>query len=301
MANRLCVAKVQTNVVALCSPRHKAKTGRSDAYLWGMNSRETQLKAFERLLDIMDDLREKCPWDRKQTFESLRHLTIEETYELADAILDGDMEEVKKETGDLLLHMVFYAKLGSERPASEGGFDIADSLNAICDKLVERHPHIYGDVEANDEETVKANWEKLKLKEGKKSVLEGVPKSLPSLVKAYRVQDKVRGVGFDWDEVSQVWDKVQEELGELREELDAQAVDKTRVADEFGDVLFALINYARFVDVNPDEALERTTRRFMERFQHLETAVALEGKDLAAMDLKEMDVYWERAKAHFNR
>ena len=297
----MCVAKVQTNVVALCSPRHKAKTGRSDAYLWGMNSRETQLKAFERLLDIMDDLREKCPWDRKQTFESLRHLTIEETYELADAILDGDMEEVKKETGDLLLHMVFYAKLGSERPASEGGFDIADSLNAICDKLVERHPHIYGDVEANDEETVKANWEKLKLKEGKKSVLEGVPKSLPSLVKAYRVQDKVRGVGFDWDDVSQVWDKVQEELGELREELDAQAVDKTRVADEFGDVLFALINYARFVDVNPDEALERTTRRFMERFQHLETAVALEGKDLAAMDLKEMDVYWERAKAHFNR
>ena len=288
-------------MVALCSPRHKAKTGRSDTYLWGMNSRETQLKAFERLLDIMDDLREKCPWDRKQTFESLRHLTIEETYELADAILDGDMEEVKKETGDLLLHMVFYAKLGSERPASEGGFDIADSLNAICDKLVERHPHIYGDVEANDEETVKANWEKLKLKEGKKSVLEGVPKSLPSLVKAYRVQDKVRGVGFDWDDVSQVWDKVQEELGELREELDAQAVDKTRVADEFGDVLFALINYARFVDVNPDEALERTTRRFMERFQHLETAVASEGKDLAAMDLKEMDVYWERAKAHFNR
>lgn len=301
MANRLCVAKVQTNVEPLCSPRHKAKTGRSDAYLWGMNSRETQLKAFERLLDIMDDLREKCPWDRKQTFESLRHLTIEETYELADAILDGDMEEVKKETGDLLLHMVFYAKLGSERPASEGGFDIADSLNAICDKLVERHPHIYGDVEANDEETVKANWEKLKLKEGKKSVLEGVPKSLPSLVKAYRVQDKVRGVGFDWDDVSQVWDKVQEELGELREELDAEAVDKTRVADEFGDVLFALINYARFVDINPDEALERTTRRFMERFQHLETAVASEGKDLAAMDLKEMDVYWERAKAHFNR
>ena len=297
----MCVAKVQTNVVALCSPRHKAKTGRSDAYLWGMNSRETQLKAFERLLDIMDDLREKCPWDRKQTFESLRHLTIEETYELADAILDGDMEEVKKETGDLLLHMVFYAKLGSERPATEGGFDIADSLNAICDKLVERHPHIYGDVEANDEETVKANWEKLKLKEGKKSVLEGVPKSLPSLVKAYRVQDKVRGVGFDWDDVSQVWDKVQEELGELREELDAEAVDKTRVAEEFGDVLFALINYARFVDVNPDEALERTTRRFMERFQHLETAVASDGKDLAAMDLKEMDVYWERAKAHFNR
>ena len=266
-----------------------------------MNTRETQLKAFERLLDIMDDLREKCPWDRKQTFESLRHLTIEETYELADAILDADLDEIKKETGDLLLHMVFYAKLGSERPKAEGGFDIADSLNAICDKLVDRHPHIYGDVEANDEETVKANWEKLKLKEGKKSVLEGVPRSLPSLVKAYRVQDKVRGVGFDWDHVDQVWDKVQEELGELREELAAPSVNADRVSDEFGDVLFALINYARFVEVNPDEALERTTRRFIERFQHLESAVAEDGKDLSEMNLAEMDVYWERAKAALSR
>ena len=261
-----------------------------------MNTRAQHLEAFGRLLDIMDDLREKCPWDRKQTFESLRHLTIEETYELADAILDNDVEEIKKETGDLLLHMVFYAKLGSELSPEEGGYDIADALHAICDKLVERHPHIYGDVKADDEETVKANWEKLKLKEGKKSVLEGVPRSLPSLVKAYRVQDKVRGVGFDWDNAGQVWDKVQEELGELREELDAAQPDEIRVADEFGDVMFALINYARFVEVNPDEALERTTRRFMGRFQHLEEAVRADGIDLADMSLAEMDVYWERAK-----
>lgn len=262
-----------------------------------MNTRAQHLEAFGRLLDIMDDLREKCPWDRKQTFESLRHLTIEETYELADAILDADVEEIKKETGDLLLHMVFYAKLGSELPKEKGGYDIADALNGICDKLVERHPHIYGDVEANDEETVKANWEKLKLKEGKKSVLEGVPRSLPSLVKAYRVQDKVRGVGFDWDHVGQVWEKVQEELGELQDEVTAPKVNPDRVADEFGDVMFAMINYARFLDVNPDEALERTTRRFIARFQHLEQAVAQDGKDLADMDLGEMDAYWDRAKS----
>ena len=262
-----------------------------------MNTRAQHLEAFGRLLDIMDDLREKCPWDRKQTFESLRHLTIEETYELADAILDADVEEIKKETGDLLLHMVFYAKLGSELPKEKGGYDIADALHSICDKLVERHPHIYGDVEANDEETVKANWEKLKLKEGKKSVLEGVPRSLPSLVKAYRVQDKVRGVGFDWDHVGQVWEKVQEELGELQDEVTAPKVNPDRVADEFGDVMFAMINYARFLDVNPDEALERTTRRFIARFQHLEQAVAQDGKDLADMDLGEMDAYWDRAKS----
>ncbi len=261
-----------------------------------MNTRAQHLEAFGRLLDIMDDLREKCPWDRKQTFESLRHLTIEETYELADAILDADLEEIKKETGDLLLHMVFYAKLGSELPKEQGGYDIADALHSICDKLVERHPHIYGDVEANDEETVKANWEKLKLKEGKKSVLEGVPRSLPSLVKAYRVQDKVRGVGFDWDHVGQVWEKVQEELGELQDEVMAPKVNPDRVADEFGDVMFAMINYARFLDVNPDEALERTTRRFIARFQHLEQAVAQDGKDIADMDLGEMDAYWDRAK-----
>jgi len=262
-----------------------------------MNTRAQHLEAFGRLLDIMDDLREKCPWDRKQTFESLRHLTIEETYELADAILDADVEEIKKETGDLLLHMVFYAKLGSELPKEQGGYDIADALHSICDKLVERHPHIYGDVEANDEETVKANWEKLKIKEGKKSVLEGVPRSLPSLVKAYRVQDKVRGVGFDWDHVGQVWEKVQEELGELQDEVTAPKVNPDRVADEFGDVMFAMINYARFLDVNPDEALERTTRRFIARFQHLEQSVAQDGKDLADMDLGEMDAYWDRAKS----
>ena len=262
-----------------------------------MNTRAQHLEAFGRLLDIMDDLREKCPWDRKQTFESLRHLTIEETYELADAILDADVEEIKKETGDLLLHMVFYAKLGSELPKEQGGYDIADALHSICDKLVERHPHIYGDVEANDEETVKANWEKLKLKEGKKSVLDGVPRSLPSLVKAYRVQDKVRGVGFDWDHVGQVWEKVQEELNELQDELNAPQVNPDRVADEFGDVMFAMINYARFLDVNPDEALERTTRRFIARFQHLEQAVSKDGKDLADMDLGEMDAYWARAES----
>ena len=269
-------------------------------YICIMNTRAQQLEAFGRLLDIMDDLRQNCPWDRKQTFESLRHLTIEETYELADAILDKDVEEIRKETGDLLLHMVFYAKIGSELPEKKGRFDIADALNGICDKLIDRHPHIYGDVDAADEDTVKANWEKLKLKEGKSSVLQGVPKSLPSLVKAYRVQDKVRGVGFDWDNAAQVWAKVKEELDELREELDASKQNQERITDEFGDVLFALINYARFVDVNPDEALERTTRRFIARFQHLEKSVREDGKDLTEMPLAEMDVYWEKAKAALN-
>ena len=269
-------------------------------YICIMNTRAQQLEAFGRLLDIMDDLRQNCPWDRKQTFESLRHLTIEETYELADAILDKDVEEIRKEIGDLLLHMVFYAKIGSELPEKKGRFDIADALNGICDKLIDRHPHIYGDVDAADEDTVKANWEKLKLKEGKSSVLQGVPKSLPSLVKAYRVQDKVRGVGFDWDNAAQVWAKVKEELDELREELDASKQNQERITDEFGDVLFALINYARFVDVNPDEALERTTRRFIARFQHLEKSVREDGKDFTEMPLAEMDVYWEKAKAALN-
>jgi XTP/dITP diphosphohydrolase len=258
-----------------------------------MHTRAEKLEAFGRLLDIMDELREKCPWDRKQTFESLRHLTIEETYELADAILDGNKDEIMQETGDILLHMVFYAKLGSELKKDEGGFDIADSLNFISDKLISRHPHIYSDVEADDEETVKANWEKLKLKEGKSSVLEGVPKSLPSLVKAYRIQDKVRGVGFDWDNAGQVLDKVNEELGELAHEVEAKS---DRVADEFGDVLFALINYSRFLDVNPDEALERTNRRFIKRFMHLENAIKSDGKDLGEMPLTEMEEYWKRAK-----
>lgn len=255
-----------------------------------MNSRSQKLEAFGRLLDIMDDLREKCPWDKKQTLESLRHLTIEETYELGDAILDHDLDEVKKELGDLLLHIVFYAKIGSE----SGTFDIADVANGICDKLIHRHPHIYGDVTVKDEEEVKQNWEKLKLREGKKSVLEGVPKSLPALVKASRIQDKARGVGFDWEEPHQVWDKLQEELGELQHEV--QTGDKSRIEAEFGDVLFSMINYARFLDVNPEDALERTNKKFITRFTYLESKAAQMGKSLQDMTLAEMDVFWEEAK-----
>lgn len=251
---------------------------------------QDKLKAFERLLTIMNELREQCPWDMKQTMESLRHLTIEETYELADAITDGDMEEIKKEIGDILLHMVFYARIASET----NEFDIADSLNAICDKLISRHPHIYGDVKVQDEEEVKANWEKLKLKEGKRSVLEGVPKSLPSLVKAIRIQDKARGVGFDWDHEDQVWEKVNEELNEFKIESDAKSA---KMEEEFGDVLFSLINYARFKGINPDDALERTNKKFIKRFQYLETESAKDGKQLGEMSLEEMDVYWERAKS----
>ncbi|MEX1192616.1 MAG: nucleoside triphosphate pyrophosphohydrolase [Brumimicrobium sp.] len=250
---------------------------------------DNRLKAFERLLNIMDDLREKCPWDKKQTLESLRHLTIEETYELADAILDNDLEELKGEIGDLMLHMVFYSKIASEK----GAFDITDALNGICDKLVHRHPHIYGDVEANDEETVKANWEKLKLKEGKTSVLQGVPKSLPALVKASRIQEKVKGIGFDWDEETQVLDKVNEELAELKVEVD----NKTdKVEEEFGDVLFSMINYARFIGINPETALERTNKKFIRRFQSMEEALKRSGKQFSEMNLNEMDVFWEQAK-----
>lgn len=255
-----------------------------------MNKRENQLQAFGRLLDIMDDLREKCPWDKKQTLESLRHLTIEETYELGDAILDNDMQEIKKELGDLLLHIVFYAKIGSET----NDFDIADVANSICDKLIERHPHIYGDVVVEDEEEVKRNWEKLKLKEGRKSVLEGVPKSLPALVKASRIQDKVKGVGFDWEESHQVWDKVQEELNELQEEVKVGNQDKMEA--EFGDVLFSMINYARFLKINPEDALERTNKKFMKRFMYLESKAGELGKNLSDMSLAEMDVFWEEAK-----
>lgn len=254
-----------------------------------MHSREEKLAAFGRLLDIMDDLREKCPWDRKQTLESLRHLTIEETYELGDAILDNDLEEVKKEIGDIMLHMVFYSKIGSET----GDFDVADSLNFICDKLISRHPHIYGDVEVADEEEVKSNWEKLKLKEGKKSVLEGVPVSLPALVKAQRIQDKVRGVGFDWEHDHQVWDKVKEELEEFKIEAEKKS---DKMEGEFGDVLFALINFARFQDINAEDALEKTNRKFIKRFQYLETESAKDGKKIGEMSLAEMDVYWERSK-----
>lgn len=254
-----------------------------------MNSREEKLEAFGRLLDIMDDLREKCPWDKKQTLESLRHLTIEEMYELTDAILDNDLEDVKKEIGDIMLHMVFYAKIGSEKKS----FDIADSLNGICDKLIYRHPHIYGDVKVEDEEEVKANWEKLKLKEGNKSVLSGVPNGLPSLVKATRIQDKVRGVGFDWEHDHQVWEKVQEELEEFKVEADAGS---DKMVDEFGDVLFSLVNFARFKKINPDEALERTNKKFIKRFQFLESESAKDGKSISDMSLAEMDAYWEKAK-----
>ncbi|HLV92407.1 MAG TPA: nucleoside triphosphate pyrophosphohydrolase [Aequorivita sp.] len=255
-----------------------------------MNSRKDQLKAFDRLLTIMDELREQCPWDRKQTMESLRHLTIEETYELGDAILDNDLDEVKKELGDVLLHIVFYAKIGSET----NDFDIADVCNSICDKLISRHPHIYGDVEVADEAEVKRNWENLKLKEGKKSVLEGVPKSLPAVVKASRIQEKVVGVGFDWEEPHQVFEKLQEELGELQHEISENNQEK--IEAEFGDVLFSMINYARFLKVNPENALERTNKKFIKRFQYLEGKAKEMNKSLKDMTLAEMDVFWNEAK-----
>jgi XTP/dITP diphosphohydrolase len=255
-----------------------------------MNTRETQLQAFGRLLDIMDELRAKCPWDMKQTMQTLRHLTIEETYELGDAILDNDLQEIKKELGDVLLHIVFYSKIGSETQS----FDIADVCNEICEKLIHRHPHIYGDVVVKDEEEVKQNWEKLKLKEGKKSVLEGVPKSLPALVKASRIQDKVKGVGFDWEEPEQVWEKVQEELQEFRDEIEIG--DQEKMEAEFGDVLFSMINYARFLNINPEDALERTNKKFIKRFQYLESKTDELGKSLSDMSLAEMDVFWNEAK-----
>jgi len=254
---------------------------------------ENKTKAFSRLLTIMDELRQQCPWDRKQTYDSLRYLTIEEMYELSDAILDKDMNEIKKELGDVLLHIVFYARIASET----NDFDIADVIHSVCDKLVHRHPHIYGDVKVADEKEVKANWEKLKLKEGNKSVLEGVPKSLPAIVKAFRIQEKVRGIGFDWDDKSQVWDKVLEEIGELKVEVEKGDTD--RIESEFGDVLFALTNYARFVDVNPEDALERTNKRFIKRFQIMEKEIKEKGLDLADMTLTEMDVYWEKAKLKY--
>src|SRR5690554_1614952 len=249
-----------------------------------MNSREDQLKAFDRLLTIMDELREQCPWDKKQTMESLRHLTIEETYELGDAILDNDLNEVKKELGDVLLHIVFYSKIGSESQH----FDIADVCNSICDKLVDRHPHIYSDVVVENEEDVKRNWESLKLKEGNKSVLSGVPKSLPALVKANRIQDKVAGVGFDWEEPKQVFEKVKEELAELQFEVEKG--DKDTMESEFGDVLFSMINYARFLKINPENALERTNKKFIKRFQYLEQQAKALDKSISDMTLAEMDV-----------
>ena len=264
--------------------------------------RQGKLLAFDRLLTIMDELRANCPWDKKQTLESLRHLTIEEVYELSDAILENDMEEVKKELGDILLHMVFYSKIAEERKA----FNIQDVLTGICDKLVYRHPHIYGDPEnagaitkAENEEVVKQNWEKIKLKEkGNKSVLGGVPKSLPALVKAMRIQEKARGVGFDWEKKEQVWEKVTEEMEEFHQEIEADHDnDPKKTQEEFGDLLFSLINYARFVGINPEEALERTNKKFIKRFQYLETESAKAGKNIAEMSLEEMDVYWEKAKS----
>jgi MazG family protein len=258
-------------------------------------NRAQKLEAFGRLLTIMDELRENCPWDKKQTLESLRHLTIEETYELSDAILEGDLNEIKKEIGDIMLHLVFYSRIASERKA----FDIADVLNSVCEKLIERHPHIYGDVIADDEDAVKANWEKIKLRKGNKSVLEGVPKSLPALVKAIRIQDKARGVGFDWEKKEQVWEKVEEEMQEFKAEFNAESnanINKEKAMAEFGDLLFSLVNYARFINIDPEEALERTNKKFIKRFQYLETESAKDGKKMGEMTLAEMDKYWEKAK-----
>lgn len=259
-------------------------------------NREEKLKAFDRLLTIMNELRENCPWDKKQTLESLRHLTIEETYELSDSILDGDLNEVKKELGDLMLHNIFYARIAEEKNV----FNVADVLNSICDKLIERHPHVYGDVEATDEKTVKENWEKIKLRTGNKSVLEGVPKSLPALVKAIRIQDKARGVGFDWEKKEQVWEKVEEEMQEFKKEFNVEsdeAINREKAMAEFGDLLFSLVNYARFINIDPEEALERTNKKFIKRFQYLETESAKDGKKMGEMTLAEMDEYWNRAKA----
>lgn len=268
----------------------------------------TPTTAFNRLLTVLNTLRTECPWDRKQTMESLRHLSIEEMYELADAILDQDLNEVKKELGDLMMHLVFYARIAEE----QGAFDITEVLNGVCDKLIARHPHIYGDITVQDEEEVKRNWEQLKLKEGNRSVLAGVPRSLPAMVKAYRIQDKVRGVGFDWEDKKQVWEKVEEELQEFKAEFDIENnSDEThsdesniseqvneRAEQEFGDLLFSLINYARHLGINPENALERTNKKFIKRFTYLEEQARQAGKSLKDMSLAEMDVYWEEAKKH---
>jgi len=258
------------------------------------HNRKQKLEAFDRLLTIMDELRLNCPWDKKQTIESLRHLTIEETFELSDAILEADHNEVKKELGDIILHIIFYARIADELKK----FDISDVLNSICDKLIHRHPHIYGDVEADNEEAVKSNWEKIKLKEkGNKSVLGGVPKSLPALIKAMRIQEKARGVGFDWDHKDQVWDKVQEELQEFKDEVTSKNIDQEKAQAEFGDLLFSLINYARFMDINPEEALEKTNKKFIHRFNFIESASKKDGKNLSEMTLSEMETYWNKAKS----
>jgi tetrapyrrole methylase family protein/MazG family protein len=259
--------------------------------------RELQLKEFDRLLTIMDELREQCPWDKKQTIQSLRYLTIEETFELSDSIMENNMKEIKKELGDVLLHIIFYARIGSET----GDFDIADVIGSLCEKLITRHPHIYGDVVAEDEEAVKKNWEQLKRKEkdGNKTVLSGVPKSLPAMVKAMRIQEKARAVGFDWEDKSQVWMKVEEEMQEFKAEFNVEneeKIDKEKAENEFGDLLFSLINYARFIGINPEDALERTNKKFIKRFNYLEEQSKKDGKEMGKMTLPEMDVYWERAK-----
>lgn len=258
-------------------------------------SQHTPASAFQRLVDVMNTLRLECPWDKKQTMQTLRHLTIEEMYELADAILDNDLDEVKNELGDVLMHLVFYAKIAEEQEA----FTITDALNAVCDKLIIRHPHIYSDVKVNNEEDVKANWEQIKLKEGNKSVLSGVPKGLPSLVKAYRIQDKVRGVGFDWDDKTEVWKKVEEELQEFKDEyniVENKSIDLEKAEQEFGDLLFALTNYARHIGINPENALEKTNKKFIRRFTYLEEKSKENNLELQNMSLEEMDVYWNEAK-----
>ncbi|MEC8611283.1 MAG: nucleoside triphosphate pyrophosphohydrolase [Bacteroidota bacterium] len=252
---------------------------------------DARLIAFERLLNIMDNLRENCPWDKKQTIDSLRYLTIEEVYELSDAIINNDLDEIKKELGDIMLHLVFYAKIATEKKV----FDITDVLNGVCEKLIYRHPHIYGDVKVSSEEDVKANWEKLKLKKGKQSVLQGVPHSLPAMVKAIRIQEKARGIGFDWDNKEQVWEKVEEELNELKEEVEKKDLQRTQ--EEFGDLLFSLINYARFLRVNPEDALEKTNKKFIKRFQYMEEKVAINGLEISSLSLSEMDRYWNEAKS----
>ncbi|MEE3146009.1 MAG: nucleoside triphosphate pyrophosphohydrolase [Bacteroidota bacterium] len=255
---------------------------------------DRRLIAFKRLLDIMDDLREKCPWDQKQTFESLRNLTIEETYELADAITAKNLEELKGEIGDLLLHMVFYCKIASEKKA----FDIEDAINAVCDKLVHRHPHIYGNVQVEDEEEVKKNWEKLKLKEGKTSVLEGVPGSLPALVKATRIQEKAKGIGFEWETAKDVWKKVKEEMSEFEAEM---ITNSDKMEEEFGDLLFSLVNYARFIDLSPESALSKTNQKFIVRFQLMEKLIKKDNKEIESMPLTEMDEYWDKAKLNLRK
>lgn len=256
---------------------------------------DPRLAAFERLLNIMDDLRAKCPWDQKQTMESLRHLTIEETYELSDAILKGDKNEIKKEIGDILLHLVFYSKIGSET----NDFNITDVINSLCEKMIFRHPHIYGDVKVSDSDEVIQNWEKLKQKEGNKGALSGVPNSMPSLLKSLRIQDKARAIGFDWEEPNQVWEKVKEEINELQVEIayrDSENDNNAKIENEFGDVFFALINYARFLKVNPEDALEKTNKKFISRFNYMEKKILEQGKALADCSLAEMDIFWNEAK-----